>query len=61
MAEGVEYVQGSNDVECDIISLKTRNWKLKARSRLEWRAVVRKAMSTLTQDCSAGDDNEDEQ
>jgi hypothetical protein len=42
-SRGCPRRQWLDDVECDIISLRTRNWKLKARNRLEWRAVVRKA------------------
>jgi hypothetical protein len=30
-----------DDVECDIKRLGIINWRLKARSRLEWRTVVR--------------------
>jgi hypothetical protein len=29
-----------DDVGCDIKRLGTRNWRLKGRSGLEWRAVV---------------------
>jgi hypothetical protein len=32
-----------NDVECDIKSLGIRNWRLKARNWLKWRAVVKEA------------------
>jgi hypothetical protein len=33
--------QWLDDVKCDFKILGLRNWRLKARSRLEWRAVVR--------------------
>jgi hypothetical protein len=37
-----------DDVECDIRILGIRNWMLKARNRLEWRAVVREATVHFT-------------
>jgi hypothetical protein len=36
------------DDECNIKNLGIRNWILKARNRLEWRAVVREATVHFT-------------
>jgi hypothetical protein len=36
-----------DDVECNTRSLGIRNWRLKARNRLEWRAVVGGSQSPL--------------
>jgi hypothetical protein len=38
-----------DDVKCDIKSLGIRNWRLKARNRLEWIAVVREAKVHFTE------------
>jgi hypothetical protein len=43
IGEDVEEKRWLDDVECDIKSLGIRNWRLKARKRLEWRAVGREA------------------
>jgi hypothetical protein len=40
---GCPRKQWLDDVESDIKSLGTGDWRLKSRSRLEWRAVVREA------------------
>jgi hypothetical protein len=37
-----------DDVEYGVKSLGIRNWRLKARNRLEWRTVVRKAKVHFT-------------
>jgi hypothetical protein len=40
--------QWLDDVECDITILGIRNWRLKARNRLKWRAVSREAKVHFT-------------